>query len=270
MGQMSWQDMLRLPSGRLHVFVAFWIVSLPTKTALLVEMTGLTLKTVQAHLVALCEQGLVVRERGLLSLSLEALALGYPFVFSPAPNDVVVNHSIDNNNMNIYGGEIGKNFPQIGGFEGVDRKSLLIENDGNKQILPMVEDVDAKSLPISDEDDRKNLPIGEEDDRKSLPIGEEENGKSLPTTVVGNAQQVRENALRAILKKYGIDWNWKTAQLAGCSWVTEKYVAAHVGARRNNLGLAITLMLRGVPAPKQEVTATFWGETADDELIFDS
>jgi hypothetical protein len=73
--------------------------------------------------------------------------------------------------------------------------------------------------------------------------------------------------LRPLLAAHGINWNWKTAQLAACPWVTGEYVAAHVKAQPDNLGLAITLMLRGAPAPHNP--AALWGETPADRLIFD-
>jgi hypothetical protein len=61
-----------------------------------------------------------------------------------------------------------------------------------------------------------------------------------------------DHPLRDELARHGIHWNWKTVRLANCPWVTPEYVAAHVKARPNDLGLVITLMLRGTPAPKDE------------------
>jgi hypothetical protein len=61
-----------------------------------------------------------------------------------------------------------------------------------------------------------------------------------------------DHPLRRVLESYGIQWNRTTAQLATLPWVTPEYVAAHAQARPKDLGLAITLMLRGAAAPEAE------------------
>jgi hypothetical protein len=64
--------------------------------------------------------------------------------------------------------------------------------------------------------------------------------------------------LRKVLERHGISWNRKTAQLVELPWVTEEYVKAHVKARPEHLGLVITLMLQGAPAPEVEDEWDYW------------
>jgi hypothetical protein len=269
MGQIGWQDVLRLRSTTLHVFVAMWMVGLPTTAEMVAEATGLCVKSVRRHLRVLLEKGLVVRAagRGSWTLSLEALELGQRFLFLSAAYDDDDVHYRDHHHHHTYNiGEKGMGFPQEEEVSSREGKYLPVGAKGDGKFLPAAGTRYGKLVPVGQVVDGKIVPVTREVGGKFLPAGKllpATRGSGMADSIGDSAAETggpaatqesssRALALRPVLEAHGIHWNWKTAQLANCSWVTTEYVKAHVKARPKNLGLAITLMLQGAAAPESD------------------
>jgi hypothetical protein len=131
-------------------------------------------------------------------------------------------------------------------------------------------------LPATNTTGGNLLPVRQIINENLLPATRQRHGAAADAVAAASQNRppasapplsAKARALRAVLEGYGINWNWKTAQLAQKPWVTAGYIAAHVQARPDNLGLAISLMLQQAPPPKQP--ASGWKESYYDDLVFD-
>lgn len=76
------------------------------------------------------------------------------------------------------------------------------------------------------------------------------------TNVTIRDQNVTDDDIRAALEANGIALNRATIRLLECPWITPEYIAAHVAADPERIGLVIRRMLDGDPAPTDRRAAS--------------
>lgn len=264
MSEMGWLEVLRLRSVTVHVLLglamAQQLAAAPMTAEGVAGVTGLCVKSVRRHLRVLGEKGLVVRglKRGEWVLSLDGLAAledgfgnGFAVLFGAGGNDDDDFDLYGDHHQYIYGAERGMGGSRMGEREGFEGNGVPVGEDGWGKNVPVGKNGKGRFVPVGDGRKGKNLPVWADGKGKDVPVeGPGKGNVGAAKGMTGVRLRAREEALRPVLAQVGIDWNWKTAQLAACEWVTEDYVRAHVKARPKQLGLVISLMLNGVAAPK--------------------
>jgi hypothetical protein len=241
-------DFFRLPSITLHVWIALWLSpSLPTSEQEIATRTGLHLRTVRLHLRRLEESGLAVRAPLGRSIWTTPKNLAESPYYTPLVSALrrlfYLLIIMDHHHNQYIEGENGSENADSGRFN-ADSGMVITDFSQLTSFFQSLLRTGQNSLGSPTADfGNPNTDVGKQNtDSGTLPTnGKAEKRRSIP---------LPDHPLREVLARHGIHWNWKTVRLANCEWVTPEYIAAHVKARPKELGLTITLMLRGEPAPE--------------------